>query len=116
MGIFAFIITLQRELRVWGYNPQIRGLLCYNNYMHLIDILGYIAGVLVVISLLPQAIKATRTKLTRDISLTRYIIYSIGLILWIIYAFMIKNAPVAFMNSVGLILAMYILVLKLKYR
>ncbi len=80
-----------------------------------IDILGYVAGILVVISLLPQVIKSWKTKLTRDISLWRYIIYTIGLILWITYAFIISNGPVGIMNSIGLILALSILYLKIKH-
>lgn len=83
--------------------------------MTYIDFLGYIAGILVVISLLPQAIKSWKTKSTRDISLWRYIIYTIGLILWITYAVIIKNGPVAVMNSVGLVLAFSILFLKIRY-
>ena len=80
-----------------------------------IDLLGYVAGILVVISLLPQAVKSWKTKKTRDISLLRYIIYTIGLILWIAYAIIIANGPVALMNTVGLILALFILLMKLKY-
>lgn len=80
-----------------------------------IDVLGYVAGILVVISILPQVIKSWRTRLTRDISLWRYVIYVIGLILWITYAIIIKNGPVAVMNSVGLILALMVLGLKIKY-
>jgi len=83
--------------------------------MSFIDILGYVAGILVVISLLPQTMKSWKTKKTRDISLTRYVIYVTGLILWIIYAIIINNGPVAVMNSVGLILALTILYLKLRY-
>ncbi|MFH1586810.1 MAG: PQ-loop domain-containing transporter [Candidatus Diapherotrites archaeon] len=46
-----------------------------------IDLLGYAAGLLVVISLLPQTIKSWRTKSTKDLSYWRYILYSIGLVL-----------------------------------
>ncbi|MCD4705109.1 hypothetical protein K8R66_03455 [bacterium] len=84
--------------------------------MNFIDILGYIAGILVVISLLPQTIKSWKTKSTKDLSLWRYIIYILGLILWIIYASIIKNAPVAIMNSLGLLLASSLLYLKVKYK
>lgn len=84
--------------------------------MKTIDVLGYVAGILVVISLLPQFIKSWKTKSTRDISLWRYIIYTVGLILWVTYAIIIKNGPVALTNSVGLILAVSILYLKLKYK
>lgn len=83
--------------------------------MQYIDILGYIAGILVVISLLPQTIKSWKTKSTGDLSLWRYIIYITGLILWITYAIVIKNGPVAVMNTIGLVLASSIMFLKLKY-
>ena len=80
-----------------------------------VNFLGYIAGILVVVSLLPQVIKSWKTKSTKDISLERYVIYIIGLILWIAYAVIIKNGPVAMMKSIGLVLATTILYLKLKY-
>ena len=81
----------------------------------LTELLGYIAGILIVISLLPQVIQSWKTKSTTDISLLRYIIYITGLSLWIIYALIIKNGPIAVMNSIGLILAASILILKIKY-
>jgi len=84
--------------------------------MNYVDTLGYVAGILVVISLLPQTIKSWETKSTADLSLLRYVIYIIGLILWIIYSFIIKNGPVGIMNSIGLILASFILYLKLRYK
>lgn len=81
----------------------------------MIDLLGYGAGMLVVISLLPQVIKSWKTKSTKDISLWRYIIYVIGLTLWVTYAVLIQNGPVAVMNVVGLVFASSILYLKIKY-
>ncbi len=83
--------------------------------MAIVDFLGYAAGLLVVGSLLPQVIKSWKTKSTKDISLLRYIIYVSGLVLWVLYALIIHNAPVALTNSVGLALALSILYLKLKY-
>ncbi len=83
--------------------------------MDSVDLLGYLAGTLVVASLLPQVIQSWKTKSTKDISLARYLIYISGLVLWIAYALIIGNGPVALMNSVGLILALCVLALKLKY-
>lgn len=80
------------------------------------EIIGYIAGLLVVGSLLPQLIKSWKTKSTRDISLWRYIIYTIGLFLWVGYAILIKSGPVAVTNSIGLFFALSILYLKIKYK
>lgn len=83
--------------------------------METIDLLGYAAGLIVVLSMLPQVIKSWQTKSTKDISLWRYVAYSVGLILWITYAAIIGNGPVAAMNSVGLALALSIFTLKLRY-
>jgi MtN3 and saliva related transmembrane protein len=83
--------------------------------MHPVDLLGYVAGILVVISLVPQVIRSWKTKSTKDISFSRYVIYIVGLILWITYAIITDNGPVAVMNSAGLILALSILYLKIKY-
>jgi len=83
--------------------------------MAYITILGYVAGMLVVVSLLPQVIKSWKTKSTRDISLSRYVIYVVGLILWVTYAVIIQNGPVAVMNGIGLVLAVSILYLKIKH-
>ena len=83
--------------------------------MAYIDLMGYLAGILVVISLLPQTIKSWKTKSTKDLSLWRYIIYCTGLIIWIGYAVIINNGPVIIMNTLGLILTLSILYLKLKY-
>lgn len=84
--------------------------------MESIDILGYVAGILVVLSLLPQVIKSWQTKSTTDISFWRYVIYILGLVLWITYALIINNGPVAIMNGIGLILAISILYLKIRYK
>ncbi len=81
-----------------------------------LNILGYLAGILVVISLLPQVIRSWRTKSTKDLSLWKYVIYIIGLSLWITYAVLIKNGPVVAMNTIGLLLALSILYLKLRYK
>jgi MtN3 and saliva related transmembrane protein len=80
-----------------------------------LNLLGYIAGSLVVLSLLPQVVKSWKTKSTKDISLARYVVYIVGLMLWILYAILIHNGPVAVMNAIGLVLASVILYLKLRH-
>jgi MtN3 and saliva related transmembrane protein len=84
--------------------------------MQYLDILGYTAGVLVTISLIPQTIKSWKTKSTGDLSLTRYSTYTLGLILWSVYGFLIPNYPIGIMSVFGSALALSILVLKIKYK
>ncbi len=81
-----------------------------------VDLIGYIAGILVTISLLPQVIKSWKTKSTKDLSLLRYLIYIAAVTLWLIYGFARENGPMMAMNVIILSLALSILYLKLKYK
>lgn len=84
--------------------------------MELVDILGYLAGGLGVLSLIPQVIKSWRTKLTRDISFWRYAIYVTGLVIWVVYGILIQNGPLTIMNGIAAVLAGSILYLKIRFK
>jgi MtN3 and saliva related transmembrane protein len=80
-----------------------------------IILLGYLSGLLITISLIPQVLQSWRTKSTKDISLPRYIIYTAGVFLLVVYAFLVNDLPVAVMNAIALPLALSILYLKMKH-
>jgi len=80
-----------------------------------VDIVAYIAGTLVISSLLPQIIKSWKTKSTRDLSLWRAIIYVVGVSLWLVYGILILNAPLIVINIISLVFAGFVLYLKVKY-
>lgn len=84
--------------------------------MPYIDLLGYTAGILVTISLIPQTIKSWRTKSTKDLSLSRYTMYTTGLIMWSTYGFLKPNYPIGIMSTIGTAFALSILLLKIKYK
>lgn len=77
---------------------------------------GLMAGTLTTISFLPQALKTWRSKSAKDISLTMFLCFCVGVILWIIYGFFIMDIPVLLTNLVTLILAGSILFFKLKFK
>lgn len=52
----------------------------------LTQVMGIIGAVLISVAFLPQTYKLFKTKETKDLSLICYIIYQIGLILFIVYA------------------------------
>mgnify|MGYP001576748782 CR=1 FL=1 len=81
----------------------------------MIDLLGYAAGLLVLTSIIPQVVKSWRTELTRDLSLSRYVIYVCGIILWLLYAVLIGNIPMILSNSAALLLASVLLYLKITH-
>ena len=79
-------------------------------------LLGLIAGSLTTIAFVPQLLKIWRSKHAHDISLGMFILFSIGVALWIAYGVLIASMPVILANSVTLALALLILAMKLYFR
>lgn len=84
--------------------------------MELEIILGLVAGILTTLAYLPQLIKIWKTKSTKDISLTTFIVFCIGTLLWLIYGLIINSLPLIAANSVSLITTTMIVFFKLKYK
>jgi MtN3 and saliva related transmembrane protein len=84
--------------------------------MEMFTIVGFVAAIFTTTGFLPQAFKIFKTKSTKDISLTMYLVLAIGTLLWLIYGIMIKELPVIIANSLSLSLIIGILALKLKYK
>ncbi|MGH7168317.1 MAG: SemiSWEET transporter [Nitrospiraceae bacterium] len=78
-------------------------------------LVGLAAGTLTTIAFLPQLIHTWQTKSAKDLSLGMFLIFCTGVLLWMIYGFMIQSLPVMLANGVTLVLAGAILVLKLKH-
>ncbi len=76
---------------------------------------GYIAAVLTTLSFVPQALKTIRTKDTRSISLGMYVVFTIGIVFWLVYGIALHSLPMILSNIVTLILSGTILAMKLKH-
>lgn len=82
----------------------------------MIDILGYCAAFLTTASFLPQAIKTIKTKDTSGISLLMYLMFTVGVLAWLIYGTYRMDVPVIIGNAVTLGFAITILRMKIKYK
>jgi len=83
--------------------------------MSSIEILGMIAGGLTTSSFLPQVIKIWKTKSAKDISLLMSVMFSIGVLCWLIYGLAINSLSIILANGTVLILSLLILYFKLKF-
>ena len=84
--------------------------------MDYIILIGALAGILTTTAFLPQVIKTWKTKQTKDISLGMFAILTIGVVLWLVYGILINSLPVIISNVVTFILALAILILKIRYK
>ncbi len=78
----------------------------------LTEIIGYIAATLTTVSFVPQVILVYKTKDTDSISLSMFLIFSIGTFAWAMYGILLHQLPIIVANGITLILALYILYMK----
>jgi len=79
-----------------------------------VDLLGYAAAFLTTASFVPQAWKVIRTRETHALSLAMYVMFSSGVALWLAYGILLASWPLIAANCVTLLLALIILVMKIR--
>jgi MtN3 and saliva related transmembrane protein len=79
------------------------------------DIIGTVAGVLVISSFIPQIIKAYKTKKMFDVSVHLMILIASGMFLWVISGFIRSDPVIVGANVTGFALNITLLVMKLMY-
>ena len=77
---------------------------------------GAIAALLTTVSFVPQVWLTFRSRDVSGISLGMYSIFSTGVALWLLYGLAIQDGPVIAANAVTLSLALFMIVMKLRYR
>ena len=78
----------------------------------LVETIGFLAASFGVVSFMPQVVKIWKSKSAEAISASMYLIYSVSVILWLIYGIMIRSFPIIFSNSLVLFLTTSILIMK----
>jgi MtN3 and saliva related transmembrane protein len=79
------------------------------------EFFGYVAAGLTTTAFVPQALQSWRTRRTEHVSLGMYLIFTIGVALWLLYGVLAHAWPVVIANAVTLVLAVFILALKLRF-
>ena len=83
--------------------------------MQFFDSLGLLAGFCTSVAFVPQVLQVYRNRSAKDISLGMYLIFVVGVILWLVYGIMAQAWPVIIANAVTLLLAGCVLLMKLKW-
>ncbi len=79
------------------------------------DLIGLLAGALTTIAFIPQLLKIYATKSGKDVSARMFVIFSIGVTLWLVYGLLIRSAPIVIANLLTLVLALAIICMKIRY-
>ncbi|WP_411029003.1 SemiSWEET family sugar transporter [Spongiimicrobium sp. 3-5] len=81
-----------------------------------VEVIGLIAATCTTASFVPQVYKAWKHKSTKDISLSMYIVFIIGTILWFFYGIYHESLAIILANGITAILAFLVIFLKLRHK
>lgn len=83
--------------------------------MNTTNLVGAFAAFLTTLAFVPQAIHSYKTRDLSGISLPMYSLFSLGVASWLVYGILIQSWPIIAANTVTLLLACVVLVLKIKH-
>ncbi len=81
----------------------------------MLEMMGYTAGALTTLAFVPQVLQIYRTKSVKDVSLAMFLLFTLGIALWLGYGIMTRSFPVVAANATTLVLSFVILYFKWKY-
>ncbi len=79
------------------------------------ELIGGMAATLTTTAFIPQVWQVWRTRHTKDISLAMYATFTCGVALWLGYGILLEAWPIIIANSITLLLAGTVLILKLRF-
>jgi MtN3 and saliva related transmembrane protein len=79
------------------------------------ELIGFAAATLTTLAFVPQALMTWRRRRAEGVSLGMYVVFVSGLALWLAYGLLLGSLPIILSNIVTLILASFILGMKLKF-
>ena len=79
------------------------------------SVIGSIATLLTVSSILPQLHKTYKSKLVGHLSIVQMLILYIGIACWLYYGVLIENYTIVLANSISLFLQTLLIGMKIKY-
>ena len=78
--------------------------------------LGLLAGLLTTLAFVPQVWKIWKTKSARDVSLPAFVTFTVGVALWTAFGILKDEPAITIWNSITFVLAIAILVMKIRYK
>lgn len=82
----------------------------------MLESLGYSAGFLTTMAFVPQVVQIYKTKSAKDVSLAMFLLFTLGVAMWLAYGLITQSFPVVAANGVTLALSGVILYFKFRYR
>jgi len=80
-----------------------------------VSAIGWLAAFCTTACFIPQLVRIWRLRSAREISLITYLVFSLGVFLWLLYGVFIHAVPIILANAVALVISLTILALKMRF-
>jgi len=80
------------------------------------EIVGLLAALLTTASFVPQVYKTWKSKSADSLSLTMYLVFFVGIVLWLIYGIHLKSLAMIVANSITAVLSLLLIIFKLRFK
>jgi len=80
------------------------------------EIIGYAAGILTLVTMIPQIIKSLKTKKVEDVSYLMVVVFALSMLLWVLYAVLIESWPIIITNTIAFVITCVQFTLMVKYK
>ena len=85
-------------------------------FLNIIKVLATIMGIVMSLGYFPQAYKIYKNKSSKDISISAFIIFSLGTLTWLIYGWVMNDVPIILGFIFGVFGSWLVLALALIYK
>jgi MtN3 and saliva related transmembrane protein len=80
-----------------------------------LNAIGWLAAVGTTVSFVPQLVRVWRLRSAREISLITFLVFSVGVFLWLLYGIFAHSMPIILANGITLAISLAILALKIRF-
>ena len=84
--------------------------------MLILAVLATISGIVASSAYYPQAYRIFKGKSAKDISLSTFSMFSLGIFFWLLYGFELRNLPIIIPNVVALVGCVLVISLSIYYK
>ena len=76
-----------------------------------VEIIGFVAALLTTSAFVPQVVKVWKSKSSKGVSVSMYLVLLLGVFLWGVYGYLIESMSIMIANTVTGLLQLMILIL-----
>ena len=80
------------------------------------EVIGLVAAALTTSAFLPQVYKTWKSKSAEGLSLTMYLVFFTGVVLWLIYGYYLNSLAMIIANTITAVLTIVLIYFKLTFK